>query len=507
MSEINDRTIKSLTIVGGGTAGWLSALYLNYYFKDLLSITLIESPEIPTVGAGEATLPAMAQIFSELEISETEFLKECQATFKYGIEFKNWNKASKTRSIWHPFFVRERMLHGIFNLYYHQKATKETYLDLSRFIYPDIDVFYAKKAPRKITDPDYYWELAYAYHFDNLLLARFFSNLAQKRGVNIIKDTVKDIRLIENKVESLILSSGKTIESDLFIDCTGFKGLLIKEQLKASYISVSDQIFCNHALAVKLPYHDKSQELLPFTTVEGLSSGWTWNIPLQNEIGFGYVFSTQHQTPEKALEEMSQVRGFNPDKYNVNSIPMQNGYLENPWIGNCIAIGLSGGFIEPLESTGLHSISLSLELLKSLFPTLDNLENQSRAFNQQSTKVYLDALRFIYLHYCYSDRDDTPFWRENGANKNKDPILTELADQHSNGQVGADIRFIAPNTKVFSTASYQMFLDALIKGPKAPAIASYPYLKKQLINIHEKAKQDSQSRLDLPDLENFYDNL
>lgn len=503
-----DNNIKKILIVGGGTAGWLSALFLKQHLGEHIHITLIESPNIPTIGAGEATIPGMVDFIDKLGIDEEDFLVSCNATFKFGIKYTHWTDAKNENPIWHPFFYYDKLHPSIADLYFLQRDKLKSKQSLADFWYPDMPFIEANKAPRKLDENPYFWDIAYAYHFDNHLLAKFFAKIAKERNIEHISDTVTDIQMHDEKhIQSVHTESNGKFEADIFIDCSGFRRIMIEKKLKASYTSIQDKILCDRALAVKVPYKDKKKELECFTTVKGMNSGWMWRIPLYENIGYGYVHSSQHISEEKALEEFSQTLGISPDDYNY--IPMQNGYLEESWIGNCIAVGLSSNFIEPLESTGLYFVTYTLNTLLDHFPSsTKNLEMHAKPYNKLLLNLFKSVLTFVYMHYHSNDREDTPFWRDNKYNPSKDRSLDKIYDNFCNLYGKPAVHAMLPGQTTFNDPSYTFLFEGLGVVPKEPSpLMAYERFQK-MAEIQQKASLEQSKRLEgLPDIIEFLDHI
>ncbi|SCA58462.1 Flavin-dependent tryptophan halogenase RebH [Chlamydiales bacterium SCGC AB-751-O23] len=504
-----EEKIQEVVIVGGGTAGWLSALFLKKHLGKEANITLIESPNIPTIGAGEATIPGIISFIEALGIDEEDFLISCNATFKFGIEYTHWTNPNEKNPIWHPFYSTKKLSPSIADLYFYKEKMGLTEENIASFWNPDMPFILENKAPRDFTESPYYWNIPYAYHFDSHLLAKFLTNLGEKKGIKHISDTVIDVQMQDKEnIHSVHTRSNGSFKADLFIDCSGFKRIMIKEKLNSPYVSVQDKILCDRALALKLPYKNKSEEMTPYTTVKGMKSGWMWRIPLQEEIGYGYVHSSRHSSKEEATEEMSQHLGFSPEKYPLNHIFMENGYLEKPWIGNCIAIGLSAGFIEPLESTGLYFITYTLDTLLKYFPCKGNFKHQAKPYNLELQNLTKSVLTFIYLHYHLNSRDDTPFWQDNKNNPVKDPDLEAVYQNYLENYGKPLILSTFKKSSVFTGPSYIFFLHGLgIKPKEFPPIAKHPNFNRIAELEHQQSILQSKQLEKLPTMEVFLKHL
>ena len=416
-----DKPIEKIVIVGGGTAGWLSANVLQRTLSaspdSQLAITLIESSDIPTVGVGEATLPTLPALFQFLGISESEFMTECNATFKLGIKFVNWS-GLKNRSgddvFWHPFGLKQ---------YTSGNFVPDSQLWLSRMLdgtgttsyardcFAEVRCCEALKAPRSIIEQDYRAPVQYAYHLDAGKLAEFLKKRAIANGVVHIVDNVQQV-VQDNRgfIDHLICKGTGTLPGDLFLDCSGFSGLLINKTLNEPFESYSKYLPCDSAIAMQVP-HSEDAVINPYTTSTALSNGWVWNTPLTNRDGSGYVYDSQFTTPESAEQELRKHVGESAHNIDARHLKMRVGKTKHAWVKNCVSIGLSSGFIEPLESTGIYLIEIALEHLIHNFPTKSCEPAIVSNFNKKMDIQYREIRDFLILHYCTTQREDSPFWK------------------------------------------------------------------------------------------------
>lgn len=393
--------VKNVVIVGGGTAGWMAAAAISKKFSPLLKITLIESDEIGTIGVGEATIPPMRTFHKLLDIDEQVFMRATEATFKLGIMFENWGERGDTyihafgqtgKETWlgdfHHFWLRAKEL-GIaknFGTYCFEHQ--------------------AAKANKFSTAPNF--NLNYAYHLDATRYAKFLRQMSEAKGTTRIEGKVAEVTQDSTSgfIKSLRLESGQVIEGDLFIDCTGFRGLLIEETLKTGYEDWSHWLPCDRAIAVQT---ESTGPALPYTRSIAHDVGWRWKIPLQHRVGNGLVYCSRYLSEDDARNTLLEsVEGKTLIEPRV--IKFQTGRRKKTWNKNCVAIGLSSGFIEPLESTSIHLIMIAVSRLMQLFPFNGIKESFVNEFNQIS-RVEMEQLRdFIVLHYKTTEREDTPFW-------------------------------------------------------------------------------------------------
>ena len=401
-------TVKSVVIVGGGSAGWMTAAALAKVLgADNCNITLIESDQIGTVSVGEATIPQV-QLFNRiLDIDEKEFLAYTQSTFKLGIEFVDWRK--KGHAYFHPFGAYGTNIDALpFHHYWLKMQQKGAQQDLSHYSLASVAAYQNKFMHPQQQQNSPLAGINYAYHFDATLYAKFLSGYATKRGVNRIIGKAVDVGLEASNgfIKEVFLEDGQRVSGDLFIDCSGFKGLLIEQALKTGFEDWTHFLPCNRAIAVPC---ESTQALKPYTQATAQSVGWRWRIPLQNRVGNGYVYASDFMSDDKA--EQILLQGLESDPINdVNALRWTTGMRKKSWNKNCIAIGLSAGFVEPLESTGLHLIQSAIAKLMTLFPSKSFNQCDIDMFNQQTEKEYQRIRDFIVLHYKVTERDDSPFW-------------------------------------------------------------------------------------------------
>jgi tryptophan halogenase len=399
---VDQKVISRVVIAGGGTAGWMVAAALSRTLGKVLDIRLVESDEIGTVGVGEATIPPLVTFHRLLDINEQEFMAATQATFKLGIGFENWRElgakyihsfgmtgkdhwSAGFQHFWHK--GRERGLAGDYGDYCLElKAAQE-----SRFAH----------LPRG--------GMNYAFHIDAGLYAKFLRKFSEGYGVKRIEGKIAEVKtdLVSGYIRSLRLDSDAEIEGDLFIDCTGFRGLLIGQALHVGYEDWSHWLYCDSAVAVQTA---SVGEAIPYTRSIARDAGWQWRIPLQHRVGNGMVYCSRYIGDDDAKQSLlANIEGKVLTEPRV--IKFRPGRRPRAWSKNCIAIGLASGFIEPLESTSIHLIQRGVIRLLQMFPKAGIQQSDVDEYNQQ-TNWELEHIRdFIVLHYHATDRQDTPFWR------------------------------------------------------------------------------------------------
>lgn len=400
--------LQHIVIVGGGSAGWMTAAALSSLINTRKTrITLIESEQIGTIGVGEATIPDMINFNRMLGISEAEFMKATQATFKLGIEFVDWHR--KGERYFHPFGEHGVDMQGIdfhqFWLSLKDIGRTESIEDYSlcaiagraaKFSHPSDNPNAASS------------KLRYAYHFDATRYARFLRHYAESRGVIRVEGKVETARTHPQTgdISHLIFEDGRQIEGDFYFDCTGFRALLMRQALGAEFIDWSHWLPCNSAQTVACE-HDGP--LLPYTRATAQSAGWQWRIPTQSRTGNGHIYSSDFMSDQEAADQL--IANLDGEiKSDPRTIRFRTGHLDAFWKQNCVGIGLSSGFLEPLESTSLYLIQMGISKFITLFPNAKASPVLVAEYNRQMRQQFEQVRDFIILHYCATERDDSPFW-------------------------------------------------------------------------------------------------
>ncbi len=402
---MEQRELRSVVIAGGGTAGWMTAAALARVLGPRLSITLVESAEIGIVGVGEATIPAIAQFNKLLKIDENDFLRQTQGTFKLGIEFVDWYE--KGHAYMHAFGPVGRDLAYIpfHHYWFKDQATAGSLWDYS------FNWLAAKQARfarmERIADTPLAG-LTWAFHFDASLYAAYLARLAQANGVRRVEGMIAEVLLEPERgdVRALRLKDGRELSGDLFIDCTGFRGLLIEQALKTGFEDWSHWLPCDRAWAVPSA---NTSPLLPYTRSTALDAGWQWRIPLQHRTGNGHVYCSAQMTDERA-RELLLANLDAPALAEPRLIRFTTGRRKLMWNRNVVCMGLASGFVEPLESTAIHIIQVSIQRLILLFPHLGDCEERRREFNRMTITEYEYIRDFIILHYHANHRVGDAFW-------------------------------------------------------------------------------------------------
>lgn len=424
--------IQKIVIVGGGTAGWMAAAAFSALLKQgAVEICLVESDEIGTVGVGEATIPPLIAFNNMLGINEDDFLRASMGTFKLGIEFVNWG--AKGERYFHPFGPHGQDFHGV---HFHQLYLREARAGplppighwsmsaaaaaLGRFARPGPDA----RLPLS--------QLGYAFHFDAALYAAFLRNYAEARGVRRVEGKIVDAEQSDNgHISSIRLADGRAIDGELFIDCSGFRGLLIEEKLASGYEDWTRWLPCDRAVAVpcKLPGGPD-----PFTRSTAHAAGWQWRIPLQHRMGNGLVYSSAYlDSGDAEALLLSSLEG--EALAEPRHLRFTAGRRLQAWNGNVVSLGLSGGFVEPLESTSIHLIQSGIAKLLALFPDRRFDPAERGEYNRQMQAVFEDVRDFVILHYKATRRDDSPFWNHCRMMDVPESLSSKLELWNSKGRV------------------------------------------------------------------------
>jgi tryptophan halogenase len=403
--------ITKIVIIGGGTSGWMSAAALARMIEHAgVSVTLIESDDIGTVGVGEATIPSIRTFNAMLGLDENDFVANTQGTFKLGIEFVDWYRQG-SRYI-HPFGTYGVDFQGI---RFHQfwlklKRRGEASLgDISEFNLCTTAAVLNRFMRPKGGKDSVLASLGYAFHFDAGLYARYLRKYSEALGVRRIEGKIVDVRLRPDDgfIDSVVLDHGRVVEGELFLDCSGFRSLLIGQTYKIDFQDWSHWLPCNRAVAVPC---DRTSPLLPYTRSTADTAGWRWRIPLQHRTGNGYVYCSDYLADDDARARLLGNLDGAPQA-DPRVLKFTAGCRRKFWVKNCIAIGLAGGFLEPLESTSIHLVQTGISKLMVLFPDRGFSATEIDAYNGYALQEYERVRDFLILHYKATLRDDTPFWR------------------------------------------------------------------------------------------------
>jgi hypothetical protein len=410
---------KRIVIVGGGTAGWLTAAYLNRVLqherKLPVHIAVIASDEVGVIGVGEATVPTLVNTLRALEIPEWQFLAECDATYKNAIKFQNWRHPKATHPddhYYHPFDAPVPF-EGIGPIA-HWLNLVEAGEPAGPFAGLSVQPTLCERnlSPKLLSSGDYEAPVAFAYHMDAVKFGAFLKKVAVSRGVVAIDDHITDVAIGEDgNIAGVRTRTNGDVAGDLFIDCSGFHSLLVEKALGEPWVPYGDTLFCDRAVALPVPYLSEAEAPRCYTTSTALSAGWAWEIDLQARRGTGYVYSSKFISEAEAEAELRAFIGKAADGVEARHLKMRVGRRRNAWVKNCLAIGLSAGFVEPLESTGIFLIEMGVQLFLDHFHIGAPPPLVAEAYNHTINELFEQIRDFIVLHYCLSEREDTPFWR------------------------------------------------------------------------------------------------
>lgn len=456
--------VRRIIVVGGGTAGWITAGLIAAEHRESAQppeVVLVESPDIPSIGVGEGTWPSMRMTLQKIGLSEADLLRQCEASFKQGTRFTAWARLGDDSRYVHPFSLPAE--YATLNVAEHWLATDGT-VPFADFVTPQAAVIEAGLAPKQPATPEYAFNVNYGYHFD----AGKFAQLLHEHAVGHlgVRYVAANLQQVESRddgdIAAIVLDTGDRLAGDLFVDCTGQRALLIGRYPEAGLVPVTDVLFNDTAIAVQVPYPDPSQPLPSVTSATAVCSGWIWDIGLQTRRGVGHVYSSAHASEEQATATLRDYIGrVSPrtdlDRLAFRRIPFQPGYRRRFWIGNCVAVGLSGGFIEPLEASALALIEQAATLISRQLPVnRETMTVVARRFNEKMAYHWERVIEFLKLHYVLSQRDDSDYWR---ACRDPASCPASLRDKLLLWQQQAPWHDDAPRVdELFPSASYQYVL-------------------------------------------------
>lgn len=454
---------KRIIIVGGGSAGWITAGLLASRFAadSNFAFTLVESPNVATIGVGEGTWPSMRETLRKIGLSETDFMLHCSASFKQGSTFKGWNTGEDGDQYHHPFSVPSGYSQTDVHKLWQHKSAGNTYANC---VSPQSIICDEGLAPKQYQTPEYAGVLNYGYHFDaDKFVEMLTEHCIQTLNVQHIVGHVEHIQQYPNNaIEAIQLDGGQTIHGDLFIDCTGSRGLLIEKTCGAKWLSQRGVLFNDSALALRVPHDSATAPIASTTVATAHQSGWIWDIGLSSRRGIGCVFSSQHCDEQQAKSALAEYIASTAhigaiDVNEARLLSFDPGYRDESWRYNCVAVGMSSGFIEPLEASALAMVELSVTLLA------DNLNAAMHAmpvvrdrFNARTRYRWERVIEFVKLHYVLSQRKDSAYWREH---RDVHSIPQRLQDSLQLWQYQPPSRHdLEQNEEVFPSASYQYIL-------------------------------------------------
>ena len=421
---MNESKIKNIVILGGGTAGWMTASLLQKKWQELgIKITVVESPDIGIIGVGEGSTPLLKVFFDSLDISESEWMPECNATYKNGISFNNWSTVADYESYFHPFPCS--LDFATFGMLYKYSAMRRKGEDVPA--HPNRFSLMANLTEKKlapIPSKNFPFHFQYGYHFDSVLIGKFLRNKAKAAGVEHIEATVETVEQdAVGNITSLKLNTDQNLAADFFVDCSGFASVLLQKTLNVPFIDFSENLFNDSAIAMPT----EIEANIPSETVStALSNGWVWKIPLTNRFGNGYVYSSKYCTADEAETELRTHLGVLDSDIESRHLKMKVGRVQETWRNNCIAIGLSQGFIEPLEATALQFVFSTIDEFSKAFEQGDFTAQYRNEFNKRMNTNFEGIRDYIVLHYKTNSREDSQYWIDNRENLNLSTNLKEM---------------------------------------------------------------------------------
>ena len=424
---------KRIVILGGGTAGWITANALVNRWGDAgIDITLVESPDIGTVGVGEGSTPQLKVFFDTIGVEESEWMPKCNATYKNGISFVNWSPKPGFDRYFHPFASQsDRFTTTAF--FFNTLARRQ---GVDVHAHPDRYHLAARLAENRQgpkPDENFPFVVDYGYHFDAQLVGQYLGEVARARGVKHLEARVLEvIQAADGDIASLSTDDGRLIEADFFVDCSGYRGALMQKTLDVPFLSFSENLFNDSA--VVLPT-GQEENIGSQTVSTALKYGWAWEIPLTHRIGNGYVYSSAFCSADEAETELRGVLGLLGSDVEARHLKMKVGRLESHWHRNCLAVGLSQGFIEPLEATALNLVCNTVNSFIAFVEADNGFSGQSRdAFNQRVNQDFELVRDYIVAHYVLNSRRDTEYWLQNAQNRNLSDRLLQILQIWTSGK-------------------------------------------------------------------------
>lgn len=457
---------EKLLIVGGGTAGWMTALHMQDAWGDRgVDICLIESATIGTVGVGEGTTPLLRNFFTRLGIPEREWMPPCNATYKCGISFPEWTTVKGYETYFHPFFSNRDKENAQF--FRDNCGRRRDGYDIP--VHPDhyfLTAALARQRRAPIPKNGAATENIYGYHFDAALMGEFLKGKATHRGVKLVQDTVTEVVVNQNgDISRVETQDHGALDADLFVDCSGFKGLLIRQALGQKPNSTKAYMFNDSAVAIPTPTGNESA-IMSETVSKAMRYGWVWHIPLSSRIGNGYVYSSDYIGEDEAETELRNYLGNDADGVEALHLHWHPGRLENHWKNNCVAIGLSQGFLEPLEALMVNVIQTSIERFTDHFERGGFTNQYSKDFNNHVNHYIDGMLDYLQLHYKLNSRDDTAYWCDNRENSNMSAQLTNVLNAWDRNENIDRVLAENINRQVYPPLSWYCMLTGMGRLPK-----------------------------------------
>lgn len=415
---------KRIVILGGGTAGWITAnLMATHWAQQDFEITLVESPDIGIIGVGEGSTPPLRGFMNAIGVEESDWMAECGATYKVGITFKDWSVKPGFTHYFHPFVSQPDEFTA--PAFFYNSFLRRKGINLEG--HPDhffLATELAKQKLAPVAPPNFPFEINYGYHFDSALLGKFLARTAAGKGVKYVQATVNEVVLdAQGNIDYLKSVEGQTIKADFYVDSTGFRSQLLQQALKVPFISCAESLFNDSAVVFPTP---QTGDVEVQTIATALKNGWAWTIPLTHRVGNGYVYSSRFCSKDAAETEFRQHLGLLDSDVEARHLQFKVGRAAEHWAKNCLAVGLSQGFIEPLEATALDMVQETVVRFIEAY-NRGNFTDQYRAEFNQRISTRFDAVRdYIVCHYRINSRTDTEYWIENGRNEKISPSLRSI---------------------------------------------------------------------------------
>ncbi|GAB2505002.1 tryptophan halogenase family protein [Microbulbifer agarilyticus] len=479
---------KKLIVVGGGTAGWMAALMLQKAVGNTWDVDLIESSQRGIIGVGEGSTPALKSFFEDIGIPEKDWMPACSATYKTGITFDAWSEKPGFTSYFHPFYSHFDRDHakGLIHNSHLRRSGKDVHAHPNVFSY---NHYLASKKLSPVTPYNFPFEVQYGYHFDAGLLAKYLKRVALDRGVAHTDALITDVIVDDGgDISAVIDEQGKKYAGDWFIDCSGFAALLIGDALQVPFVSYADTLWNDSAVTLAMP---PESEPACETVSSALKNGWAWRIPLQSRIGYGYVYSSRYTSKVEAEAELRAHAGADVS-VDARHLSMKIGRRADHWVNNCVAVGLSQGFIEPLEATSLALTQQTITRFIHAFKEGNTSEEFRAIFNKSVNKSYDDVRDYISVHFLANSRTDTPYWIDN--RENPGPASKALSAVFNCWFDNGDLPGLLKHLKIegaYSIHSWHYILCGMGVFPHAESLKT--------------ATSDELEKVDLVQIKDFFD--
>ncbi len=485
----------SVVIVGGGTAGWITAAVLSRAWghkEGAPTITLVESPQVATVGVGESSIPPLRTLLSIIGVDEREWMKHSNATFKCALKLAAWGGESSQPYYYHPLFCWGENESEFFDGWLHAQRHEGFDKPFDRSFFGS-HLAEAGKAPKMGHEPPNAGRMQYAYHLDAALCADYLRGWCEDRGIRHVLDHVTGVSLDDTgNVDKIHTRESGDLQGEIYFDCTGFRGLIINKALGEPFESYSDTLFCDSAIAISSYPTSGVGSLGSETTATALSAGWSWDIPLQNRHGMGYVFSSSELDADAAERELREHIGVDEKQSDAHLIKMRVGRCRRAWVANCVSVGLSTGFIEPLESTSIFCIQAGIvEYLRCIDLDVPEQEQKS-TYNKRIGDLFEGIRDFVLAHYHLAGRDDSEFWRACRHHTNLPDSLRAILERWDDDGDVHDLLMAHPSAAVVGKTSWLCVFAGLNRLPRRErkGAAAYP-THKDLLQRTEALRADA----------------